>query len=448
MTDAILAISTYGSQRVKDPATQQTVSAHKIGYTSAAAHILLALYGEQARNVSPRQASYVYIQLEGETVVRHGYILLNVTAEEIVRAETTARHFHRAAAYLWRDGVWRELPNIRTADYAPVQPRSGPDFNPVGFRPPSPSTGERETVVKGIIVERSQREEGGSVWWWLLGETYPHRELLKRHGARFSGKRKAWYFVGAELPGAIQALVTKQSDVGEAQLVPVSPLLDIFGGRIVGKERASDGDIIVKGENGVFATRTTMEDRFGQSQVLWVFDLPPHFRLGISLSDITAALQRNGAVLAIYNQQWRFEGAERVAALDALVESIPFTHSADDAPCSVDEAVAILGMSVNDTPSTEPPPRLFALHETAYARHELEMADGKPIPTGTRGKIVKLYHYNAKHGWSYDVDFEGIGVCWSFERELTPHEPIPGIKITRGAVVPPGVVLPPTDAEI
>ncbi len=448
MTDAILAISTYGSQRVKDPATHQTVSAHKIGYTSAAAHILLALYGEQARNVSPRQASYVYIQIEGETVVRHGYILLRVTAEEIMLAEMTARRFHRAAAYLWRDGVWRELPNSRTADYAPVQPRSGPDFNPVGFRPPSPSTGERETVVKGITVERSQREEGGSVWWWLLGETYPHRELLKRSGARFSGKRKAWYFVGAELPDAIQALVTEQTHADEPQPDPVSPLLDIFGGRLVGKERGSNGDIIVQGENGVFATRTMLEDRFGQSHVLWVFDLPPHFRLGISLSDITAALQRNGAVLAIYKQQWRFEGAERVAALDALVESIPFTHSADDAPCTVDEAAAILGMSVKDAPAIEPPPRLFALHETAYARYELETTDGKPILTGTPGKVIKLYHHNAKHGWSYDVEFEGIGVCWSFERELTPHEPLPGIRITRGAVVPPGAVLPPTDAEI
>ena len=86
--------------------------------------------------------------------------------------------------------------------------------------------------------------------------------------------------------------------------------------------------------------------------------------------------------------------------------------------------------------------------ETAYARHELETADSKPIPTGTRGKVVRLYQHNAKHGWSYDVDFENIGICWSFERELTPHEPIPGIKIVRGAVVPPGAVLPPTDAEI
>ena len=134
-----------------------------------------------------------------------------------------------------------------------------------------------------------------------------------------------------------------------------------------------------------------------------------------------------------------------MAALDAIAADVPFT---DDEPCTVNEAAVILGLQVKEPPTSEPPARLFALDETAYARHELETADSKPIPTGTRGKVVRLYQHNAKHGWSYDVDFDNIGICWSFERELTPHEPIPGIKIVRGAVVPPGAVLPPTDAEI
>jgi hypothetical protein len=192
--------------------------------------------------------------------------------------------------------------------------------------------------MSAITVERSQREAGGQVWWWLTGDTYPHRELLKRHGARFSSRRKQWYFIGAELPAAIRALVTSEAQSG--------------------------------------------------------------------------------------------------------------TEPSDNEPCTVDEAAAILGVQIKSAPLVEPPPRLLALHDTAYARHELETVDGKPIPTGTRGKIVQLYHHNAKHGWSYDVDFEQTGICWSFERELTPHEPIPGIKVVPGAVVPPGAVLPPTDTEI
>jgi hypothetical protein len=271
--------------------------------------------------------------------------------------------------------------------------------------------------------------------------------LLKRHGARFSSRRKQWYYIGAELPAAIRALVTSETQSGAeaSDEEPEAALLAIFGGQIVGKERGTNGDLIVKGENGIFATRTKMDDRFGETKVLWVFDLPPQSRVGNPLPAILSALQHNGAVHAIYNQQWRFEGEERVAALDALVESVPFT---DDEPCTVDEAATILGIPVKGAPTAEPPPRLFALHDTAYARHELETVDGKPIPTGTRGKVIKLYHHNAKHGWSYDVDFESIGMCWSFERELTPHEPIPGIKIVRGSVVPPGAVQPSTDAEI
>ncbi|MBK8030437.1 MAG: hypothetical protein IPK17_13225 [Chloroflexi bacterium] len=447
MNAHIIAVDTYGAQRVTAPQTGKLVSAYKMGYTTAVTAVLLTLYRENARDVSPRQASYRYVQIDGDVVVRHGHILLTLTADELAKVEQITRQSHRAGVFLWRDKKWWAFPDNSHPDYTEPGYRVGPTFDPTGFRPPSPSTGERETTVTGIIAEKSQRTASEKPWWWLSGETYPHRELLKRHGARFSSRRKQWYWIGTELPTAIQALVTSetQSETEASEEEPESPLLSIFGGRIIGKERAANGDVIVKGENGVFATRTTMDNRFGETKALWVFDLPPQSRVGNPLPAILTALQHNRAIYAIYNQQWRFEEPERVAAMNALVESIPFT---DDEPCTVDEAAALLGMQIKSAPIVEPPPRLFALHDTAYARHELETADGKPIPTGTRGKVVKLYHHNAKHGWSYDVVFEQIGICWSFERELTLHKPIPGIKIVRGTVVPPGAVLPPTDAEI
>lgn len=447
MSAHIIAVDTYGAQRVTAPQTGKLLSAYKMSYTTAVTAVLLALYGENARDVSPKQASYRYVQIDGDVVVRHGHILLTVTEAELAKVEQITRQSHRAGVFLWRDKKWWVFPDSSHPDYSEPGYRVGPNFDPTGFRPPSPSTGERETAISGILVEKSQRSAAEKPWWWLSGDTYPHRELLKRHGARFSSRRKQWYWIGTELPAAIQALVTSetQPETEASEEEPESPLLAIFGGRIIGKERAANGDVIVKGEIGVFATRTTMDNRFGETKALWVFDLPPQSRVGNPLPTILTALQNNRAVYAIYNQQWQFEEPERVAAMDALVESIPFT---DNEPCTVDEAVALLGMQVKAAPIVEPPPRLFALHDTAYARHELETADGKPIPTGTRGKVVKLYHHNAKHGWSYDVDFEQVGICWSFERELTPHEPIPGIKIVRGAVVPPGAVLPPRDAEI
>jgi len=217
----IIAVHTYGAQRIKHPRTKQVVSAHKIGYTSAAPDVLLTLYGSKAHDVSSKQASYRYIQIDGETSVRHGYLLLKLTVEELARAETVTRKYHRAAVYLWRDGQWQELPNSRTHAYA--APSSyGPDFDPSGYRPVSPSTGEKEVAVEGIRAEKSQRSPTEKPWWWLLGDTYPHRDILKRCGARFSSKRRAWYYMGWDLPEAIQQLITASSETSPQPMPEMS----------------------------------------------------------------------------------------------------------------------------------------------------------------------------------------------------------------------------------
>ena len=58
MSDHILAIATYGSQRVKHPRTGQVISAYKIGYSTAAADVLLAVCPYCRRCLlTPRQLS-------------------------------------------------------------------------------------------------------------------------------------------------------------------------------------------------------------------------------------------------------------------------------------------------------------------------------------------------------------------------------------------------------
>ena len=188
----ILAVHTYGSQRVKNPRTKMMVSAYKIGYSSAACETLLTLYGAKARDVSSAQASYRYVQIDGDTSVRHGYLLLNVTANDLAQAEAVTRRYHRAAVFLWRDSKWLELPNNSSANYIQPTAHSGPGFDPSRYRLVSPSTGEKEVAVEGIHAEKSQRDPQERPWWWLLGDTYPKREILKRYGARFSSKRRAW----------------------------------------------------------------------------------------------------------------------------------------------------------------------------------------------------------------------------------------------------------------
>ncbi len=203
----ILAIDTYGSQRVKCPQTGRPISAYKMGYSSAASSVLLALYGDKARNVSSKQASYHYIQLDGAVTVRHGYILHKVSDTLLREAEQITRRFHRAAVFLWLDGTWCELPTQQQADYCEALPRSGPDFNPGSLLLVDASSGEKAPAVSGISVEKSQCDPNEKAWFWITGDTYPHREHLKAYGCRWSQKRKAWYYIGWALHSAIEQLV-------------------------------------------------------------------------------------------------------------------------------------------------------------------------------------------------------------------------------------------------
>ena len=221
----IIAIHTYGSNRVKSRFTGQTVSAYKQGYTSASSAVLLALYGDKARDVSSKHASYHYIQITSETTVRHGHLLIKVTDAELAKVEAITRQVHRPAVYHWQGDNWLEFPNLTQNDYTPIIGRSGPTFNPSGMRIVVASTGEAESAIDGITVEVSQRSEADKPWHWIRGDTYPHRELLKRWGCRWSKKRKAWYYIGTTLPEAVQALIDTHTPP-EATVIEVQSSVD------------------------------------------------------------------------------------------------------------------------------------------------------------------------------------------------------------------------------
>ncbi len=210
--EAIIALHTYGSHRVVDPHTHQQVSAYKMGYTDATAEVLLTVYGPQAHDVSSPQAAYRYIKLDMPVTVRYGYLVLKITAPQLAQVETITRRRLRPATYRWQSEQWWEFPNDRQGAYSEIAGRSGPSFNPAGLLVTSPTTQEKTSAVSSISIERSQHDPNKPVWWWITGDTYPHRELLKGQGAKFSGRRKAWYWVGWELPSAIQQLAMPSSD--------------------------------------------------------------------------------------------------------------------------------------------------------------------------------------------------------------------------------------------
>jgi hypothetical protein len=99
-----------------------------------------------------------------------------------------------------------------------------------------------ETVTQtltgnGLVFERTERPGGKIPWWWISDErrvskaqsqTYRHRETLKAYGCRWSKRRSAWYYIGADLPNEIVALVSPQDNTGEPVMqddVPVSDAL-------------------------------------------------------------------------------------------------------------------------------------------------------------------------------------------------------------------------------
>ncbi|MEO1646285.1 MAG: hypothetical protein AAFR67_13925, partial [Chloroflexota bacterium] len=253
MPENILAVQTYGSHRVKNPSTKKMVSAQKIGYTSAAADLLLALYGNLAQDVSSNRASYRYIQITGDTTVRYGYLLLKLSDTELATAEALSKLHYHAGAYLYRDSSWLELPNQRNLEYATPVPRSGPTFNPLSLRVVSATTGEKDHA-DGITVEVSQRSPEQKPWHWLMGNTYPHRDLLRNEGARWSKKRRAWYYIGWELPNTIQQLLDEHKAAKPVVVTPDNaPCSDeeaeqILGVKLLPKPIPAKGNVSVNDE--------------------------------------------------------------------------------------------------------------------------------------------------------------------------------------------------------
>ena len=216
MSSHILAVHTYVSHRVKDPQTKKRISAQKIGYSSASADILLALYDHQARDVSTKRQSYRYIAITGQLEVHQGYILLRVNEEELAQTETLGKLWRHAGAYLYREGMWQELPNQSRPTYREATGYNGPQFDPRGYQVATIGEASAEDHVD-ISVERVQKSATEPPWYWISGDTYPHRKLLKGAGARWSKKRQSWYIIAEKLPVSIQALIDQQSkDIAEA----------------------------------------------------------------------------------------------------------------------------------------------------------------------------------------------------------------------------------------
>jgi hypothetical protein len=213
MTDTnLIAIYSYGKNNVG----KQKIPALKCG-SGAPAPALLRLFGDRARDVSSKRASYRYVHIDAKLPkLKGGYLLLKVTETEVDVVENICRESNAVSShiYIWHDDAWLEFPT-KDHDYQPVQ-HYGPTFRPWASMAISPSNPVANPPGQ-IITEYSQRDPDKPGWWWLTGDTYPQRETIKRWGGRWSQRRKSWYLIGYELPSAIQQLIEESSVPFEPQ---------------------------------------------------------------------------------------------------------------------------------------------------------------------------------------------------------------------------------------
>ena len=52
-----------------------------------------------------------------------------------------------------------------------------------------------EILEKIIFLDGIKIEVIGS-WLWVTGNTYPHHEIIKKAGFKYSGNKRAWYWYG------------------------------------------------------------------------------------------------------------------------------------------------------------------------------------------------------------------------------------------------------------
>ena len=114
-----------------------------------------------------------------------------------------------------------------------------------------------ETVIRcltgnGLVMELTEIPGGKEPWWWVgderraskaLSQTYRHRTLLKAYGCRWSKRRAKWYYIGADLPEEIAALVGPQDTVDDG-VIPTAGHVLRAPDRVLQTEQSRLADVL------------------------------------------------------------------------------------------------------------------------------------------------------------------------------------------------------------
>jgi hypothetical protein len=414
MPQHLIAIDSYGAQRVRAPASGTMVSAYKIGYTTIGRDVLLSLYGSQALDVTPKQASYHYVSIAGATSVHNGFLLLSLTDEELAKVERYTRYHpsSRSGCWRWLDQQWQRFPTAANAEYLPAVGRESPNFDPTRYRPVSPSTGVKVESSDEIRAEKSQRD-GQKTWWWLTGNTYPHKDMLKRWGCRWSKGRRAWFFIGESLPDAVQKIVTTWGDSetphAESSQNEDTPCSDEEAEAILGVKFMPNPALTV-----------SIEHRFEIGQTVYYSGTNP-------------LITEKGSSVT-----FGFAGTVKELANRTAQAYVDFRWSGQ---AFVDEYL------LSETKPVAP--HAFQLGQTVYAAHLLRISDSLKLPADTEGQVIRRYKhrqqdFNLRYAYAgeyaYDVQFVGQPQAYSvFEENLRDEVQGTAIQRDERLVVVPGL---------
>lgn len=410
----VIALTTYGTHtKIRQG---KRLSALKIGYTNAVAEVLLTLI-PTSKNISSKRDSYVYIHLPNKPKLRHNWLFVEVTDEELATAEkiTMANRSSRGIT-CWRDNGWMLFPCLDNPEYhAASSPYDIPKGSPHGYWSIN-SAGETSAAggsddPDALIAEYSKLDPDKSAWWWIPGNdaTYTYRSTLKRAGCRWRRNRRAYSYVGDQLPESLLAILNNAEECraimagmtpeeakrtfrngnssSDTQLTPIEHLIDAI----------LRNQIETINTDGQFPLLMTTDGIVVGQDVVGVDDPKQVWYLSGSLqAEQTKIVHTTAADWSHTTRRWLFNTEQEIVVLDAFLTTLDMETSMDEEdkePCTIDEAAVVLGVNVQ----RDEPPAAYERGRTAWTTRNLPAGiEGRtnPITSGTRYTI-------------FDIDFTG-----------------------------------------
>jgi hypothetical protein len=375
------------------------LSALKIGYTNAVPDVLLALI-PSATNISSNRDRYVYIHLPNKPKLHRNWLFVVVDDEELAAAEkiTMANPSSRGIA-LWRDQGWMLFPSLENPAYHdPASDYDVPKGSPHGYRSIN-SAGE--TAATG----------GGEDPDALIAEY-----------SKLDPNKSAWWWIpGNDATYAHRGALKRAGCRWRRNRRAYSYTGDRLPDRLLDLlDNAEECRAIMAGMSPEDAKRKFRHRRPSDAETTdevetdratgRIHDDTDEDNDPCTIDDAVDVLgltvHRDDPPTAYERGRTAWTTRTLAAGIEGREAEIPpgtqYTIRDIDATDDPTNPVYIVdldnGNRVRILEEELLPQRMFSLGQTVYARHDSETADGTRIRTGHAGTIAKLYRFNPNLG--------------------------------------------------